>query len=256
MIAIRDLVVEVEGFRLEVPRLEVAKGEYLVVMGASGVGKTVLLLTIAGFYKPLKGSIVIDGVDVTRLPPERRGVALVPQDYGLWPNMTVYDNIALPLRCRGLSEEEVRRRVLWYSKLLGISSLLDRKPSTLSGGEKQRVALARALAVEPKLLLLDEPFSQLDPGHRASARRLLKTLHYKLRFTAIHVTHNLADAIQLASRIAFMEAGRIVGVMSVEEFLSTPYARPYIEEALQSLPPSILEVNHGLSYYESKLRRL
>jgi molybdate/tungstate transport system ATP-binding protein len=230
MIAIEGLEVRAGSFTVKVDRLELKRGEYLVLLGPSGVGKTLLLLSIAGIVRPERGRILIDSVDVTELPPEKRGVALVPQSYALFPHMTVYDNIAYGLRVRGLSSGEVDRRVRRIAELLHISHLLGRKPSTLSGGEQQRVALARALVVEPKLLLLDEPLAALDPRLRGHAIRLLRQLHERLGFTAIHVTHNIAEALSLAERIAYMESGRLLGVYSVEEFLETPYVKPYLEE--------------------------
>ena len=230
MIELRGLLVRLGDFTLSVEGLRVQRGEYMVVLGPSGVGKTVLLLTLAGLITPEKGSIVINGVDVTRYPPERRGVALVPQGYALFPHMSVYDNIAYGLRVRGAPEQEVRVRIKEIAERLGITHLLHRKPLTLSGGEQQRVALARALVIEPELLLLDEPLSALDPRLRINAMKLLMGLHRELGFTAIHVTHNLVEALSLATRIAYMEKGRLIGVYEPRKFLETKHAVPYLEE--------------------------
>jgi len=230
MIEIKGLLVELSGFTLSINKLNIHEREYLVILGPSGVGKTILLLALAGIVKPVKGSIRINGADVTRYPPEKRGVALVPQNYALFPHMSVYDNIAYGLRVRRVPEQEIKERVNEVAKRLGIIHLLHRKPVTLSGGEQQRVALARALVVEPELLLLDEPLSALDPGLRASAIKLLRRLHSELGFTAIHVTHNLAEALSLATRIAYMEKGRLVGVYEPRRFLKTRHATPYLEE--------------------------
>ncbi len=230
MIEIRGLLVRLGDFTLSIEKLLVKQGEYMVVLGPSGVGKTILLLTLAGLITPEKGSVLINGVDVTHDPPERRGVALVPQGYALFPHMNVYDNIAYGLRVRGAPEQEVREKVREIAERLGITHLLSRKPRTLSGGEQQRVALARALVVEPELLLLDEPLSALDPRLRISAIKLLKRLHRELGFTAIHVTHNLAEALSLATRIAYMEKGRLIGVYEPREFVETKHATPYLEE--------------------------
>ena len=230
MIEIRDLLVNLSGFALSIDKLDIYKKEYLVVLGPSGVGKTILLLALAGIVKPIKGSIRINGVDITNYPPEKRGIALVPQNYALFPHMSVYDNIAYGLRVRGTPEQEIRERVKEITERLGITHLLHRKPLTLSGGEQQRVALARALVIEPELLLLDEPLSALDPRLRINAIKLLKGLHRELGFTAIHVTHNLAEALSLATRIAYMEKGRLIGVYEPREFLETGYATSYLEE--------------------------
>ncbi|BEP17384.1 hypothetical protein PYJP_07360 [Pyrofollis japonicus] len=230
MMLIENLEVELGGFKLSIPRLEVGRREYLVVLGPSGVGKTVLVLTIAGIIRPRRGRIVIDGRDVTHLPPEERGIALVPQSYALFPHMTVYDNIAYGLRARKTPKNIVDEKVRAIAKHLGIEHLLDRKPATLSGGEQQRVALARALVVQPKLLLLDEPLSALDPALRLVGRNLLKQLHREIGFTAIHVTHNLPEALHLATRIAYMRHGTLHGVYKPKQFLETPYAKPYLEE--------------------------
>lgn len=231
MLRIESLTARLGGFTLRVDELEAARGEYLVVLGPSGVGKTVLINVVAGFIAPEEGRVLIDGRDATRLPPEERGVALVPQDYGLFPHMSVYDNIAYGLRMRGLPRAEVDRRVRETAGLLGISHLLRRRPSTLSGGERQRAALARAIAVEPRLILLDEPLSALDPRLRASALELLRGLHSRLGFTALHVTHSLLEALLLADRIGYMEGGRLVYTGTPGDFLSTGYAAPYLEEA-------------------------
>ncbi|MET1102382.1 MAG: ATP-binding cassette domain-containing protein [Pyrodictiaceae archaeon] len=230
MMRIEDLEVRVPGFRLEVEELEVERGEYLILLGPSGVGKTLLVAAIAGLVRPSKGRIIINGRDVTNLPPEKRNVVIVPQNYALFPHMTVYDNIAYGLRARKLPEGDVEKRVHWIAELLEISHLLYKKPRQLSGGEQQRVALARALVVKPSLILLDEPLNALDPRLRSRAIQLLRRLHEELGFTAIHVTHNLAEAMALATRIAYMEEGKLLGVYKPVEFLETHLARPYIGE--------------------------
>ncbi len=230
MIQIENLVIELPGFRLVIERLEVFNGEYFVLLGPSGVGKTLLIHAIAGFIKPRSGRIVIDGADVTHIPPERRGIAIVPQNYALFPHMTVFENIAYGLRARGLPRHVIEERVHRIAQVLEIEGLLNRYPHQLSGGEQQRVALARALVVEPKLLLLDEPLSALDPRLRVSSRRFLKELHRKLRFTVLHVTHSLSEALYLADRIGYMERGALVLVSSPTEFLRTAHAKPYLED--------------------------
>jgi len=215
MIEISDLLVELMGFKLEVKKLIVGKGEYFVIMGASGTGKTVFLESLAGFLKPKRGSIVVDGYEVTHLPPEKRGIVLVPQDYGLWPHMTVYKNISFPLEVSRVPKNEIERKVLRIAKELGIEQLLDRKPSTLSGGEKQRVALARALVTQPKLVLLDEPTSSLDANTKRKVIELLRSLKGKV--TIIHVTHDPYEALKLADKIAVMKRGSLSEAMEPRE---------------------------------------
>jgi len=230
LIVVEDLLVELPSFRLEVGELRVEAGEYLVLLGPSGVGKTLLLHAIAGLVKPWRGRILIGGRDVTREPPEARGVALVPQDYALFPHMSVLENIAYGLRLRGVPREEAYEKARRYAEMLGIAHLLGRRPVGLSGGEMQRAALARALAVEPRVLLLDEPLASLDPEARIRGRRLLKILHARLGFTAIHVSHDILDAVVLADRVAYMRGGSLECVCPTGEFLESPQARPYLEE--------------------------
>ncbi len=230
MILIEGLEVRLGDFHLSIDRLEVRDGEYLMVLGPSGVGKTVLLHTLAGLIKPRRGRILVDGEDVTSMPPEKRGFALIPQNYALFPNMSVYDNIAYGLRVRGVEERKLRRVVEELAEILEIKHLLSRMPNQLSGGEQQRVAIARALAVRPRILLLDEPLANLDPKLRGKARDFLRNLHQELRFTALHVTHSVVDAVYLGDRIAYIEGGRLVAVLGPKEFMSSKYAKPYIDD--------------------------
>jgi len=230
MLRVEKLVVRRGSFELRIERLEVSKGEYLVVLGRSGAGKTTLLHALAGFVTPSSGRIVVEGVDVTREPPERRGVVIVPQSYALFPHMTVFDNIAFGLRVRGVPKSVVEREVRVIAERLGIEHLLNRYPHQLSGGEAQRVALARALVTKPRLLLLDEPFSNLDPGVRVEARGFLKKLHRELGFTAIHATHMIVDAVSMATRVLYLDDGKPLFHGAPREFLRTPFARQYIEE--------------------------
>jgi molybdate/tungstate transport system ATP-binding protein len=235
LIEIHNLRAKLGDFILELDKLEVHKGEYFTILGPSGVGKTVLINVIAGIIAPEKGKIIIDGIDVTELPPEKRGIAIVPQDYALFPHMSVYENIAYGLKVRGLPEKVVREKVIAIARILKIDNILNRRPISLSGGERQRVALARALIINPKVILLDEPFASLDPGMRTKARKLLKELHKNLKFTAIHVTHNIIDAITLSKRVGYMEGGRMIFVGSLKEFLKTRYAIPYLEELREAI---------------------
>ena len=162
MIKIKNITKKWKNFALSNINLEVEKGEYFVVLGPTGAGKTLLLELIAGFHYPDKGKIFINGKDVTYLPPSQREIGFVYQDYMLFPHMNVKDNIAFGLRMKGLKEEEIEERINLLAETCKIKGILNRYPQSLSGGEKQRVALARALAVKPKILLLDEPLSALD----------------------------------------------------------------------------------------------
>ena len=228
MILLENVNVKLEGFELKIDKLEVDKGEYLAVLGGSGVGKTLLLYTIAGLIKPYEGRVCIGGRDVTDYPPERRKVSLVPQDYALFPHMTVIDNISYGLRVRGVPKRLAYDKAKHLARLLRIEEILERKPNTLSGGEKQRVALARALAVDPKVILLDEPFNALDPELQLEGLKFLKSLRGKLKFTAIHVTHNILEALFISDKIGYMLKGKLIGVFDREEFLQTKYSEPYV----------------------------
>ena len=184
---------------LEDVALEVAPGERMVVLGPSGSGKSTLLRLIAGLESPSDGTIVVDGVDQRGVPPHRRGLAMVFQNPALYPHLSVFDNIAFGLRARGAGRDEIRRRVDEAADLLGLSRLLDRRPQALSGGERQRVAIGRAIAWRPPILLLDEPFSSLDPPLRASLREQVVSLHQRFGMTLVHVTHDQGEALLLGN---------------------------------------------------------
>jgi molybdate/tungstate transport system ATP-binding protein len=228
MIEVRKLSVNLGDFSLEDIDLSVGDGEYLVIMGPTGAGKTLLLQTILGFIEPEEGKIIVDGRDVTKLPPEMRNLSYVPQEYALFPHMSVFDNIAFGLKVRGKSSSEVRERVGEISEILRISHLLERKPITLSGGERQRVALARALVIEPKAVLMDEPLSAIHRSLREELQAFLKEIHSKLGFTAIHVTHDHLEASYLGDRIALIVGGRIIKVGSLEELRDDPGASEFM----------------------------
>ena len=218
----RDLWVDLDEFHLREIELDVAPGEYFVILGPTGAGKTVLLETIAGLHQLGKGCILIDGEDVTPLPPERRGIGFVYQDYALFPHLDVAGNIGFGLKLRGTGRDDVEERVAAISRLLSIEHLLHRDPGTLSGGEQQRVALARALVVEPRLLLMDEPLSALDPGMREGLQRELARVQRELGTTTLHVTHDFEEAVALGDRIGVMNEGRIVQVGPPEEIFRKP----------------------------------
>jgi len=224
MIRIESLSKTWGDFSLKNICLEVREGEYFIVLGPTGSGKTLLLELIAGFYYPDKGRIFLKDIDITHLPPKDRGLGFVYQDYMLFPNMNVRDNIAYGIRAKGL-EKEVVKKVEKLANLLGISYLLDRYPSNLSGGEAQRVAIARALAIEPDVLLLDEPLSALDPNLRLEIRKELRKIHKKMRTTTIHVTHSREDAMMLGDKIAVMNEGKIIQVGDAQEIFRRPKSK-------------------------------
>ncbi len=189
--------------------LEVADGEFVCFLGPSGCGKSTALRMISGFETPTSGDILIDGKSVVEIPPNRRPTAMVFQKYTLWPHMTVYDNIAFGLRLRKLPKPEIDRKVRESLTLVGLASYGERMPAQLSGGEQQRVALARAIVLEPAILLLDEPFSNLDALLRVRLREELHNIQRQTKITAIFVTHDQEEALSLADRIAVMSKGQI-----------------------------------------------
>ncbi len=190
--------------------LEIPLNKITVVLGPSGSGKTTLLRIIAGLEEPDEGKVVIDSVDITSLPPWKRDVSMVFQYPNLFPHLNVYDNIAFGLEALNISSEERNSRVYWAAKLLKIEHLLNKYPDQLSGGEQQRVALARALVVKPRILLLDEPLSNLDLALREELRVELKSIQRRTGITFIHVTHDQDEALELADYLVVLYRGRIV----------------------------------------------
>jgi ABC-type sugar transport system ATPase subunit len=189
--------------------LHVEEGEFVVLVGPSGCGKSTLLRLIAGLEVPTIGRILLDGRDVTGVPPQERDVAMVFQSYALYPHMSVRDNLAYGLRVRKLTPSEIKQRIGAVADALELEALLDRRPSQLSGGQRQRVALGRAMVREPKVFLFDEPLSNLDPALRAQARAELLRLHRRLKTTMVYVTHDQEEAMTLAGRVAVMRDGII-----------------------------------------------
>ena len=192
--------------------LSIADGEFMCILGPSGCGKSTALRMIGGFEEPTGGDVHIDGASVVHLPPNRRPTAMVFQKYTLWPHMRVFDNVAFGLRLRKKTRSEIDREVRTALDLVGLGSYVARYPSQLSGGEQQRVALARALVLEPKILLLDEPFSNLDALLRVRLREELRAIQRRVQITTIFVTHDQEEALSLADRIAVMSKGSIVQV--------------------------------------------
>jgi sn-glycerol 3-phosphate transport system ATP-binding protein len=189
--------------------LEIADGEFMILVGPSGCGKTTALRLVAGLEKPTGGRVWVGETDVTGLTPRERDIAMVFQNYALYPHMSVYKNLAFGLRQRRTAKDEVERRVRDMSTMLGLDDLLKRRPAQLSGGQRQRVAMGRALVREPKAFLLDEPLSNLDAKLRVQMRAELKRLHQRLSITTIYVTHDQVEAMTLGDRIAVMNHGKL-----------------------------------------------
>jgi putative spermidine/putrescine transport system ATP-binding protein len=202
--------------------LNAAGGEFIALLGASGCGKTTLLRAICGFVPVAAGSIAVGGRDITRLPPDKRNIAMVFQSYALWPHMTVAQNIGYGLRVRGVGRSEIARRIAELLAMLRLEGLGERKVAALSGGQRQRVALGRALAVDPQILLLDEPLSNLDARIREEVRHEIKTLQQTLGITTVHVTHDRQEAMVMADRIAILDAGRVAQIGTPEEIYHHP----------------------------------
>ena len=207
---------------LEDLSLEVKDREFLSLLGPSGCGKSTLLKAIAGINPVSSGTISLDGENITDKPAYKRGTVIVFQDMRLFPNMTVSENVAYPLRIQGVRKEDRRKKAENYLKYVHLEGLGDRKVSQISGGQQQRVALARALAAEPRMLLLDEPFSSLDENLREDMRKLVKDLHNEFNMTTILVTHDRQEALSMADRVALMFDGRIVQTGLPEEILREP----------------------------------
>jgi len=202
--------------------LDIAPGEFFAFLGPSGCGKTTLLRLIAGFNQADKGRVLVGGEDISRLPPWKRDVGMVFQSYALWPHMTVWRNVAFGLEERRLPRQEIEKRVAEALELVGLAGLADRRPSQLSGGQQQRVALARTIAVRPKVLLLDEPLSNLDAKLRMQVRRELRDLQQRLGLTTIFVTHDQEEANTICDRIAVMNDGTVQQVGTPMELYERP----------------------------------
>lgn len=220
--------------------LATKEGEFLVLLGPSGCGKTTLLRMIAGLERQTAGDVLIGGQVVNDLPPRTRKIAMVFQSYALYPHMTVFKNIAFPLKAQGVAKEEIPRKVEWAAALFGIEGLLHRKPRELSGGERQRVALARALVREPSVFLLDEPLSNLDAKLRAAARDELQQFQRRIGTTTIYVTHDQVEAMGLGDRIAVMQGGKVRQIGTPLEVYDEP-ADTFVAGFLGSPPMNLVE---------------
>lgn len=221
MLSVKQISKTYPGFGIENVSFDVQPGEYFVLLGRTGVGKSVLLEIIAGLTQPDSGCVFLDGAEITHEKIQKRKTSLVFQNSALFPHMTVYDNIAYPLSGWGKTKSQIRERVTELAEDFAISHLLAARPQTLSGGESQRVSLARAVASEPRCLLLDEPLSSLDATSRSDIRALLRKISARGR-VILHVTHDYTEAVSLSTHIAVMEDGGIAQVGTVEEIFQHP----------------------------------
>jgi len=248
MLEVKNLYYRIGDFELKDISFSVKRGEYAVILGPSGSGKTTLFELIAGFRKPLRGNVLLNGKEITNLPPEERNISVLYQDYLLFPHLNVFENIAFGLRKKVRDPEEVEKIVSNLAEEIGIRHLLGRDIEGLSGGERQRVALARALAVRPALLLLDEPFSALDVKNREHLRKLVKRLSEEWNLTVLHITHDIADAENLADKVILINRGKIEEWGNFERVFfkpRTPFAVQFLEVNL--LEGELAEMENNLA---------
>ncbi len=222
MIRTEEISFHIGTFGLQRLSIDIAKGEYFILLGPPGSGKTIFLECLCGLKKIDSGRIYIDGHHVTNLEPRARGIGYVPQDYALFPHLSVERNIAFGLRVHGYQHKEIQAKITETAELLDIRQLLPRRIHGLSGGEKQRVALARALVLQPKILLLDEPVCALDEVTRQEVCVQLLDIQRRLGLTTIHVSHNLEEAFTVADRAAILNVGILQQVGSLDELLRKP----------------------------------
>jgi molybdate/tungstate transport system ATP-binding protein len=216
MIRVQNLSVQLSGFRLANVCFEVPQGEYAVLMGKTGTGKTTILECLCGLRPIRSGQIWLGSQEVTQLPPSQRGIGYVPQDGALFAHMSVREHLTFPLEIRRWKRHDIDRRTRELSSLLALDHLLDRHPRWLSGGEAQRVALGRALSFEPAVLLLDEPLSALDSDSREQAYEVLARVQRLTHVTALHITHNFDESVRLANRTLRLVDGQVVTVSTRE----------------------------------------
>jgi len=230
-VELRNVSKDFGSFKINNISFYAESGDYLIIFGPSGAGKSLILELIAGIHLPDSGKIFVDGKDVTFLPPEKRGLSIVYQDYMLFPHMTGYENIAYGLKVRGYSTREIEERVKEVAKKLNIEHVLGKRPHQMSGGEQQRVAIARALVIEPKALLLDEPTSNLDIALKSSVRKMLREINDE-GITIIHVTHDIGEALSLGKNIVIIKAGKVRVVSEISNLIEQATKDPEISNIL------------------------
>ena len=233
--------------------IEIKKGEFFSLLGPSGCGKTTLLRMIAGFIRPDKGSISINGEVIDHLKPNERNVNTVFQNYALFPNMTVFENVAFPLKIKKVAKEEIEKEVLKYLELVVLQEHKDKMPSSLSGGQKQRVSIARALISKPDVLLLDEPLSALDAKLRQKLLIELDTIHDEVGITFVFVTHDQEEALSVSDRIAVMSKGEVLQIGTPNEIYEMPaneFVADFIGET-NFIEGKVIEVHDKYGYAEN-----
>jgi iron(III) transport system ATP-binding protein len=238
--------------------LEIQAGELFFLLGPSGCGKTTLLRMLAGFVQPDSGTIHFGPQEVTNLPPRRRDAGMVFQTYALWPHLTVNANVAYGLQVRRLPQSQLKDRVEKILKLVRLEGLGERRPNQLSGGQQQRVALARALVIEPRVLLLDEPLSNLDARLRDEMREEIRRLHQETGLTMVYVTHDQKEALTLADRLAVMQLGRLVQIGTPQEVYNRPTSR-FVTGFLGDcnfIPGTLREIHSELGVVDTALGTL
>jgi len=239
--------------------MEIEDKEFVILVGPSGCGKSTTLRMIAGLEEITEGSLYIDGVLVNNVPPKDRDIAMVFQNYALYPHMTVFDNMAFGLKIRKTPRDEIRRRVLEAAKILEIETLLERKPAALSGGQRQRVALGRAIVRKPKVFLLDEPLSNLDAKLRTAMRAELSKLHSQLETTFVYVTHDQTEAMTMGTRIVVMKDGLVQQIAPPQELFEKPcnlFVATFMGTPQMNIADAVLLDEGGVTYLEFGARAL
>lgn len=230
--------------------ISVKEGELITLLGPSGCGKTTTLRMIAGFEIPSSGEILIDGLDVSSTPPNRRPTTMVFQNYALFPHLTVFENISYGLKIRRESADDIRRKTNRIMNLVGLEGFGERSPAQLSGGQQQRVSLARSLVMEPKVLLLDEPLSNLDAKLRVSTRLEIRRVQQRVGITSVYVTHDQEEAMTLSDRVVIMHYGKIMQAGTPQEIYAKPknrFVADFIGKA-NFLGARVTDVNAGSNY--------